>query len=64
MKTIVITGSAGLIGSHLCYKFLELGYIVVGVDNLIGGYASNMPEQNKSFYYYNIDILNTISSKQ
>ena len=42
MKTIVITGSAGLIGSHLCYKFLELGYIVVGVDNLIGGYASNM----------------------
>jgi|APGre2960657373_1045057.scaffolds.fasta_scaffold27975_2 UDP-glucose 4-epimerase len=59
MKTIVITGSAGLIGSHLCYKFLELGYIVVGVDNLIGGYASNMPEQNKSFYYYNIDILNT-----
>ena len=39
MKSIVITGSAGLIGSHLCYKFIELGYTVIGVDNLIGDWS-------------------------
>jgi len=58
MKTVVITGSAGLIGSHLCYRFIKLGFKVIGIDNLIGGYASNMPRQDKSFIYYNIDILN------
>jgi UDP-glucose 4-epimerase len=58
MNTVVITGSAGLIGSHLCYKFLKLGFIVVGIDNLIGGYISNMPVQDNSFKYYDIDILN------
>lgn len=59
MKTIAVTGSAGLIGSHLCYKFLSMGYRVVGIDNLIGGYATNMPEQNSNFVYFNETILNT-----
>lgn len=57
MKTVIITGSAGLIGSHLCYRFLSLGYKVVGIDNLLGGYSSNMPEQQKDFAFYNADIL-------
>lgn len=56
MESVVITGSAGLIGSHLCAKFLELGYYVVGIDNLIGGYESNMPN-HVDFTYVNIDIL-------
>ena len=58
MKTIVITGSAGLIGSHLCHRFLKLGYRVVGIDNLIGGYVTNMPNQDSMFVYFNEDILN------
>jgi len=58
MESVVITGSAGLIGSHLCKKFLELGYSVVGIDNLIGGYESNMPAE---ISYYNIDILDNKS---
>jgi UDP-glucose 4-epimerase len=56
MESVVITGSAGLIGSHLCVKFLELGWAVVGIDNLIGGYASNMPD-HVDFHYRNVDIL-------
>lgn len=56
MESVVITGSAGLIGSHLCYKFLKLGWTVVGVDNLIGGYESNMPDDS-DFFYENVDIL-------
>jgi len=60
MESVVVTGSAGLIGSHLCAKYLELGWIVVGVDNLIGGYESNMPD-NIDFFYHNIDILDNVS---
>ena len=58
MESVVITGSAGLIGSHLCYKYLELGYRVIGIDSLIGGYITNMPD-NKNFFYYEQDILDT-----
>lgn len=61
MKTVIITGSAGLIGSHLCYRFLKLGYKVVGIDNLIGGYVTNMPDEDTMFAYFNEDILNSKS---
>jgi UDP-glucose 4-epimerase len=58
-KTIAITGSAGLIGSHLCYRFIKLGYRVIGIDNLIGGYGTNMPEQDDNFIFFTENILNT-----
>ncbi len=57
MKTVIITGSAGLIGSHLCHRFLDLGYQVVGIDSLIGGYSSNMPKTHPNFVWKQIDIL-------
>ncbi len=34
MKTILVTGGAGYIGSHACLEFLEAGYDVVVLDNL------------------------------
>ena len=34
MKTILLTGGAGFIGSHICVELLEAGYFVVVVDNL------------------------------
>ena len=55
-KTIIITGSAGLIGSHLSHKFISLGFKVVGIDSLIGGYYSNMPTDT-NFTYYELDIV-------
>jgi UDP-glucose 4-epimerase len=62
MTTILITGCAGLIGSHLSYTFLKLGFRVIGVDSLIGGYAENIPVtdnyDNPNFVFYNVDILN------
>jgi UDP-glucose 4-epimerase len=58
MKTVAITGSAGLIGSHLVYRFLSMGYKVIGIDNLIGGYKSNMPIGNSEFVYFDENILN------
>jgi CDP-paratose 2-epimerase len=33
MKTLLVTGSSGLIGSEVCSFFTGLGYIVHGVDN-------------------------------
>jgi dTDP-glucose 4,6-dehydratase len=35
MKRILITGGAGFLGSHLCDHFIESGYEVVCMDNLI-----------------------------
>jgi UDP-glucose 4-epimerase len=59
MRTVAITGSAGLIGSHLSYRFLKLGFKVLGIDSLIGGYKTNMPTDNNNFIYANMDILDT-----
>lgn len=33
-KTILITGAAGFIGSHLCEKYLAEGHRIIAVDNL------------------------------
>ncbi len=41
-KTIVITGGAGFLGSHLCDLFLAEGYAVVCLDNLITGSMKNI----------------------
>ncbi|MEE4658947.1 MAG: UDP-glucose 4-epimerase GalE [Halieaceae bacterium] len=37
MKTILVTGGAGYIGSHTCVELLQAGYGVVVVDNLLSG---------------------------
>ena len=41
-KTILITGAAGFLGSHLCDRFIAEGYRVVGMDNLITGDLKNI----------------------
>ena len=63
---ILITGSAGFIGSFLCKKILETtDYEVVGVDNLNDYYdvslkmaRLNMFSNNKSFKFVKGDISN------
>jgi len=55
MKSIIISGSCGLIGSHLAKYFLNNGWEVIGIDNLIGGYETNEPNhENYISYYANI----------
>jgi UDP-glucose 4-epimerase len=53
MKKAVITGVAGLIGSHAASKYLEEGYRVIGIDNLIGGRLENVPN---GVEYINLDL--------
>ncbi|HNA83430.1 MAG TPA: UDP-glucose 4-epimerase GalE [Thiobacillaceae bacterium] len=42
MKTILITGGAGYIGSHACVEFLEAGYDIVVLDNLSNSSAQSL----------------------
>lgn len=42
MKSILITGAAGFLGSHLAERFVQDGYRVVGMDNLITGSLKNI----------------------
>jgi dTDP-glucose 4,6-dehydratase len=44
MRSVVITGGAGFIGSHLCDRWLGKGWRVLAVDNLLTGDARNLPQ--------------------
>ena len=61
-ETVVITGGAGFLGSHLCDKFITEGFKVVCVDNLITGNSNNIAHLagNEDFLFINHDITNYI----
>ena len=42
MKRVLITGAAGFLGSHLCERFLNENFFVIGMDNLITGSSKNI----------------------
>jgi dTDP-glucose 4,6-dehydratase len=41
-RTILVTGAAGFLGSHLCDALLTEGHVVVGVDNFCTGNPANL----------------------
>ncbi|MCC6815210.1 MAG: SDR family oxidoreductase [Saprospiraceae bacterium] len=55
---ILVTGAAGFIGSHLCDRFIQDGYRVIGMDNLITGNLSNIEHlfHLKEFEFYHHDV--------
>ncbi len=57
-KRVLITGAAGFIGSHLCDKFIQEGYEVIGMDNLLTGSLSNIEHlfPLKEFTFYHHDV--------
>lgn len=57
-KTVLITGGAGFIGSHLCDFFIDQDYQVICLDNLITGSKRNIShlfsDKNFKFIKHNI----------
>ena len=57
--TVLVTGAAGFVGSHLSDRLLAQGYRVVGIDDLSIGRIANLAEARgygKDFQFYNLDI--------
>jgi dTDP-glucose 4,6-dehydratase len=63
--TVVVTGGAGFIGSHLCDALLAAGYRVVCIDNLLTGDLSNIREAQKSkeFVFLSHDVSDVLSKE-
>ena len=66
MKTVLISGAAGFLGSHLCDKFLLEGFKVIGVDNFITGNLNNISHlsKNPNFNLIEHDITEYIKIEQ
>ena len=61
MKTILVAGGAGYIGSHTCVELLNAGYEVVVVDNLYNASPKAIERVSeitgKDVKFYEVDIL-------
>ncbi len=57
-KRILITGAAGFLGSHLCDHFIDQGFHVIGMDNLVTGDLRNIEHlfhlSNFEFYHHDV----------
>ena len=62
MKTVLITGGVGFIGSHLCEFLLDKGYRVIAMDNLVTGGIENIGHlrSNKNFNFIPHDVSSHI----
>jgi len=59
VTTVLVTGGAGFIGSHLCDRLLAEGHRVVAVDDLSTGRIANLSEARgygNEFTFFNMDI--------
>lgn len=65
MKTVLITGGAGFLGSHLCDRFLKEDYKVICMDNLITGNLANIThlEKNSDFKFIKHNVSEHIDLK-
>ena len=56
---LLITGGAGFIGSHLAERLIEMGHLVIALDNLSTGRSSNIAqlEKNTNFEFIKGSML-------
>ena len=63
MKTILVTGGLGYIGSHICIDLLENNYNLVIIDNLSNSNIKKLDiikkynKFDKKIYFYDIDLI-------
>ncbi|RCL66842.1 MAG: SDR family NAD-dependent epimerase/dehydratase [Rhodothermaeota bacterium MED-G64] len=60
--TVVITGGAGFLGSHLCDYYISRDWKVIAIDNLITGDLDNLQHlfSEENFKFLNHDVTNYI----
>lgn len=59
MTTVLVTGGAGFIGSHLCVSLLAQAHTVVAIDDLSSGRLANIGDARTygdRFTFYSLDI--------
>lgn len=66
MKTIIVTGGAGFIGSHLCDKLVARGDTVVCLDNLLTGSQKNIAHlmSKDNFFFFKHDVTKPFVSRK
>ncbi len=57
-KTVLITGAAGFLGSHLCDRFIAEGFRVWGMDNLLTGELTKIEhlKDSEQFTFIHHDV--------
>jgi nucleoside-diphosphate-sugar epimerase len=62
LKSALVSGAAGFVGSHLVDRLLEVGFAVVGVDNFITGKEENLnsAKSNSKFSFLDLDVVSEI----
>lgn len=61
MKKILVTGSAGFMGSHLYDRLFGLGHQVYGVDDLSGGFMRNVSQKK---FFTQLDLRDREKTKK
>ena len=51
-RTVLVTGAAGFLGSHLCDRLLAEGFEVVGLDNLMTGDLINLDAAGRHPHFH------------
>jgi dTDP-glucose 4,6-dehydratase len=65
VRTAVVTGGAGFLGSHLCEHLLEKGYRVLCVDNLETSSLANIGHiRDDAFTFVNHDVIEHIEIEE
>jgi len=66
MKTILITGGAGFIGSYLCERLVEQGNTVICLDNLLTGSQKNIAHlmSKSNFFFINHNVCKPFKSRK
>lgn len=66
MERVLITGAAGFLGSHLCDRFINEGFHVIGMDNFITGDGKNIEHlrNHPQFSFIEHDVTKHIDIKE
>ena len=66
MKTVLISGAAGFLGSHLCDRFVYEKFNVIAIDNLITGNIKNISHlfESPNFKFIEHDVTNFVNIEE